>query len=623
MAVVPLGRLAHGITMLGLARLECPHESTRGGVQVTLAPLQKRITQAAWDAFSWMVAVPIAVLVRYDFTPPESALGLAALVGLLAAGAYLTVGAGLRLYQGRYVVGTFDEVLGVAVAVALVGGAGLLITLLAPSGQLPRSSFVIASGIAMFLMLGARFMWRSRRTSYALKQSGVRTLIFGAGDAGQQLASLMINDKSGEFQPIGFIDDDPAKRHLRRFGIDVLGTSNELEAITRATRPDVLLVAIAGISAERLAQVEEQCQALGLDARVIPTASEIVGGRLTLADIAEVSDEDLLGRRPISTEEDRITDFIRDRIVLITGAGGSIGSELARQVQRYRPARLILLDRDESALHSVQLTLDGSGTLTSDDLVLADIRDGDRIDEIFQANQPDIVFHTAALKHLPLLERSPSEAAKTNVLGTLNVLCSAMNCSVTTFVNISTDKAADPSSVLGRSKLLTERLTSGIQPESDARYVSVRFGNVLGSRGSVLHTFRYQIDHGGPVTVTDERVTRFFMTIGEAVHLVLQASVIGQHGETLVLDMGQAVKISDVARSLIQRSGKSVRIEYTGLRPGEKMNEVLLGTGEQSDRPLHPLISHTSVDPIQGDSVARLSLNDLEAYLSGDNNSFS
>jgi dTDP-glucose 4,6-dehydratase len=323
---------------------------------------------------------------------------------------------------------------------------------------------------------------------------------------------------------------------------------------------------------------------MGVRVQVIPTASEIVGGAVRLGDISDVTEEDLMGRRPIQTDEGQITDFIHGKRVLVTGAGGSIGSELVRQIARYNPARLFLLDRDESGLHAAQLTLDGSGTLTSEDLMLADIRDDVRMDEVFQKTQPQIVFHAAALKHLPLLERFPSEALKTNVLGTRNVLASAQEAGVQVFVNISTDKAADPTSILTSS------------PRS--KYVSVRFGNVLGSRGSVIHTFRYQIAKGGPVTVTDERVTRYFMTVSEAVHLVLQASVIGGHGETLILDMGTPVRIADVARYMIQKSGRSVEIVFSGLRPGEKVDEQLVGSGESADRPIHPLISHAKVQPL-------------------------
>lgn len=562
---------------------------------------RKRTVQAAWDFASWTLAVPLSVFLRYDFAPPEDALPASLALGVLCGLTYLALGVAFRLYQGRYVIGSFDEVFGVVLTTLLVGTLSFVAVLATSPPGVPRSAPVIAAALSAASMLGARFAWRGARQQSALTRVGQRTLVYGAGDAGSQIVSLMLADRSSDFQPVGFIDDDPTKQHLRRAGIKVLGTSQDLERLIDQESVDILLIAIAGITADRVLDIDHRCKPLGVNVRIIPTASEIVGGAVRLGDISDVTEEDLLGRRPIHTDEAQITDFIHGKRILVTGAGGSIGSELARQLTRYSPSRLILLDRDESALHSVQLSLDGSGTLTSENLVLADIRDAQRIECIFEQFQPEIVFHAAALKHLPLLERFPAEALKTNVLGTRNVLRAASQASVLVFVNISTDKAADPSSVLGYSKLATERLTAGLPSVPGRKSVSVRFGNVLGSRGSVIETFRYQIAKGGPVTVTDERVTRYFMTISEAVHLVLQAAVLGRHGETLVLDMGSPVRIADVARQMIQRSGRSIGIVYTGLRPGEKMDESLIADDEQSDRPLHPLISHTRVRPLDLD----------------------
>ena len=551
--------------------------------------------QAAWDGMSWVAAVPLAMSLRYDFSPPDSIILWGVAAGFAAALLQLFLGHIFHLYRGRYVVGSFDEVLGVVVSTLVVAGTGGFLTLLLPASALPRSTFIIAAGIAAASMLGGRFAWRGAAQKTALRRVGSRTLIYGAGDAGSQIVNLMLAERSGAFQPIGFIDDDPNKAHLRRSGIRVLGTLEQLEDLIADHSIDVLLVAIAGVTAQRLLDLDHRCGPLGVQVQVIPTASEIVGGAVRLGDISDVTEEDLLGRHPVETDEGQITDFIRGKRVLVTGAGGSIGSELARQLTRYSPARLVVLDRDESALHAVQLTLDGTGTLTSDDLILADIRDAERIREVFAATQPEMVFHAAALKHLPLLEKFPGEAMKTNVLGTRNVLMAAQEANVAVFVNISTDKAADPASILGYSKLITERMTAGITEESSCKYVSVRFGNVLGSRGSVIQTFRYQIAKGGPVTVTDERMTRFFMTVTEAVHLVLQASVLGRHGETLILDMGTPVRIVEVARHMIRRSGRDIEIRFTGLRPGEKLDEVLIAPGERAERPLQPLISHMHV----------------------------
>lgn len=555
--------------------------------------------QGLWDWGSWVIAVPAALLIRYDFNV-STGLALWGLIAGTGIGLFqILVGSFVHLYQGRYVVGSFDEVLGVILTTFFTGGSATVIILLLPNSEFPRSTFVIATGIAAASMLGARFFYRRARQRKALTREGKRTLIYGAGDAGSQIVTLMLNDDRNEYQPIGFIDDDPRKSHLRRAGIRVIGSSSQLESICAKHSIDTLLVAIAGISAPELLALDQRLQPLGVNVTIIPTASEIAGGAVKLGDISDVTEEDLMGRRPIKTDEGEITAFIRGKRVLVTGAGGSIGSELVRQIHRYRPEALFLLDRDESALHQTQLSLDGSGDLMSPNLILADIRDAERIDAVLFEVQPQIVFHAAALKHLPLLERYPEEAFKTNVRGTANVLQSAIDHNVTHFVNISTDKAADPTSILGKSKLLTEQLTAGVPKDAERTFVSVRFGNVLGSRGSVIDTFRFQIEKGGPLTVTDQNVTRYFMTIREAVHLVLQAAVIGNHGDTLILDMGSPIRIADLAQHMINRSGRRIGIRYTGLRPGEKEHEILISMKEEARATSHELVTSSRVKSVQ------------------------
>jgi FlaA1/EpsC-like NDP-sugar epimerase len=311
-----------------------------------------------------------------------------------------------------------------------------------------------------------------------------------------------------------------------------------------------------------------------------------------------VTHADLLGRHEVDTDVDSIAGYVTGKRVLVTGAGGSIGSELSRQLYRFAPASLILLDRDESALHAVQLSIEGRALLDSRNLVVCDIRDVDRIDQVFDEHEPEVVFHAAALKHLPLLQMHPEEALKTNVWGTQVLVDASLRTGVERFVNISTDKAADPCSVLGYSKRLAERLTAAAANHGDGVFLSVRFGNVLGSRGSVLTAFSSQIDAGGPVTVTDPEVTRYFMTVEEAVQLVIQAGAVGRDGEALVLDMGEPVRIDDVARRLIAESDRPIEVVYTGLREGEKLHEVLFGPGEQGTSPCHPRISHVPVPPL-------------------------
>jgi FlaA1/EpsC-like NDP-sugar epimerase len=357
-----------------------------------------------------------------------------------------------------------------------------------------------------------------------------------------------------------------------------------------------LVIAIPSATSETVRAIYEQAQQLDLDVKVLPSVDDIFDPQeVAVSDLRDLDVTDLLGRHQIDTDIDAIAGYLTGKRVLVTGAGGSIGSELCRQIARFEPAELIMLDRDESALHAVQLSIYGRALLDSDDVVLADIRDSMHIEALFAERKPHVVFHAAALKHLPMLEQYPGEAIKTNVWGTLAILEAARAHKVERFVNISTDKAANPCSVLGYSKRLAEGLTSAIALDADGTYLSVRFGNVLGSRGSVLTAFAAQIEGGGPVTVTHPEVTRYFMTVQEAVQLVIQAAAIGRDGEALVLDMGEPVSIDSVARQLIDLSGRNVDIVYTGLREGEKLHEELWGDGEQDLRPAHPLVSHTPV----------------------------
>jgi FlaA1/EpsC-like NDP-sugar epimerase len=365
-----------------------------------------------------------------------------------------------------------------------------------------------------------------------------------------------------------------------------------------------LLIAIPSADSTLISDISARARALSMDVKVLPAVQNLNERPLDTSDIRDLTDEDLLGRRKIVIDLQQISDYLVNRRVLVTGAGGSIGSELCRQLARFNPAELIMLDRDESALHEVQLSIHGRALLNTPQTVLADIRDAETIKHIFNTRKPEVVFHAAALKHLPLLETYPTEAYQTNVLGTLTLLEASAQAGVGVFVNISTDKAANPISVLGYSKRIAERITAHFgKTVSSGKYMSVRFGNVLGSRGSVLMSFRDQIANGGPLTVTHRGVTRYFMTISEAVQLVIQAGAIGKSGEALVLDMGTPVSIYDVAKQLVTNSGKAIEIEIVGLRAGEKVHEELFGDGEVDVRPAHPLISHVQVPSISTNEV--------------------
>jgi FlaA1/EpsC-like NDP-sugar epimerase len=563
--------------------------------EVGFFALAPGLARSAWDSFSWILAMQVAVLLRYDGDVPAGVPLNALVLSLGAALGQLTLSLILQRLRGRFLLGSFDEIFGVSLVTFLVTVGTFLFALVISPAFVPRSVPLIAGTLALGLMLAARFAVRSIRQHRRTPKSGARVIILGAGESGEQIARQMIASPDSGYIPVAFLDDDPTKSNLRVQGVRVYGTSNDLEHVARDFSAEILVVAVGAISSKQLRSLDSRCSQAGLRLRVIPTTSEIMSGSVRLGDITDVTEEELLGRRPVQTDESAIQRFLQGKRVLVTGAGGSIGSELARQVNRYEPGALFLLDRDESALHSLQLSLDGRGLLDDPNLILADIRDAERLIEIFDSTRPEIVFHAAALKHLTLLERYPQEAQKTNVDGTRNVLQAAETVGTPVFINISTDKAADPKSVLGRTKLQTEVLTAKAFPSEnlvERRYMSVRFGNVIGSRGSVLTTFRHQVARGGPLTVTDPAVTRFFMTVPEAVHLVLQAAVLGEHGETLILDMGDPVRIADVAQHLIERSGQAIDIVYTGLRPGEKLTEALIAPTEEYEIRKHPLILH-------------------------------
>ena len=463
------------------------------------------------------------------------------------------------------------------------------------------------AAIAVVAMLGARYaVFAARLRSRPPAPTAVKIIVFGAGDAGTQLIHRLATQSGAAYRPVAILDDDPAKRRLRIDGVPVLGGRGQMAEVAAGTGARVLVIAIAGRSGRVIHDLTEAAERCGLVPKVIPSIRELLTGGARIEGVRDPRISDLLGRPVAATNVASVREHIAGKRVLVTGAGGSIGAELCRQVHRLGPAELIMLDRDESALHAVQLALSGRALLDSEDTVLADIRDQRRIREVFGKFRPDIVFHAAALKHLPLLESYPAEALKSNVWGTVTVLEAAADNGVQSFVNISTDKAASPVSVLGYSKRIAERLTAYMAAKTGAPYLSVRFGNVLGSRGSVLTALSAQVAVGGPVTVTHPDVRRYFMLAEEAVHLVLQATAIGRGGEVLVLDMGEPVRIAEMARRLTASAGREVDIVFTGLRPGEKLTEDRLGPGETDQRPCHPLICQVPVPALNPGEVAAL-----------------
>ncbi len=564
-------------------------------------------SQYLLDAAAWVVAILLALVLRYELIVNDINAEGVVVFCAAAVVAQLFVGLSFALYRGRYSFGSFHEakllvIVTVIVSVLLVLISVAFFTVI----EIPRSIGIIAFPFACIFLASTRYLKRMYVESKARPgENAQRTLIYGAGFLGNSLVSRMMQDPESPYFPVGLIDDDPAKKHLRLATVPVLGRLEDLPEVVARTRPSVLVIAFSDVEAATVRRVSDLVAGLNIKVLVLPPLREMLDAGSGLSDFREVAVEDLIGRRPVDIHADEVSGYITGRRVLVTGAGGSIGSELCRQLAGFHPAELIMLDRDETGLQTTQISLTGRGLLTGRDTVLADIRDADTLLNIFEDRRPEVVFHAAALKHVSLLEQYPEEAWKTNVQGTVNVLRAAAAAGVTNFVNISTDKAADPTSVLGHSKRVAEKVTAWHAASTGQKYVSVRFGNVIGSRGSMLPLFTEQIRSGGPVTVTDPEVTRFFMTIPEACQLVVQAGAIGRGGEVLILDMGEPVKILDVAQRMIAMSGKEVPIVFTGLRPGEKLHEDLVGVNENDSRPLHPKISHTPVAPLD---PARLDL---------------
>ena len=518
-------------------------------------------------------------------------------VTLLGMGYQLLVGFTTGLYRRRWLPFSFEEV---GIASLTTGVAGLLVVLTGyvahghPRG--PVIWFTASVGMAVLAVRYARRL-SSRRRRAMLAQTRTPLVVVGAGEGGARAIRAMLSAETGPYRPVALLDDDPTKARRRIMGVAVRGTTDDLGAVAQHHHASAVLVAIPTASPELLQRIHRLAQSARLETLVLPPVQQLMGDGST-AEMRAYTDEDVLRRQLVSLDMAPVRELIAGTRVLVTGAGGSIGSELSRQIAGFGPAQLVLLDHDDSLLHAVHRSLAGSHSIHQE---LADIRDRVRLAEVFATHQPEIVFHAAALKHVPALEAAPAEGWKTNVLGSRNVLAAAEEAGVRHFVNISTDKAADPVNVLGRTKRMAEHLTAAVAQRTGHRFVSVRFGNVIGSRGSVMETFQFQIDAGGPVTVTHPDVTRFFMAVREAVRLTLQAATIGAPGEVLVLDMGAPVRILDVARQLIEQARRPIEVVFTGLRPGEKLHEVLTAPGESTARPHNPLIDHVRVPPLWPD----------------------
>ena len=487
--------------------------------------------------------------------------------------------------------------------------------------NVPRGVWFIDLLLCMAFVAGSRLLVRTiveRPLPGRIVTRGKEAIIVGAGDAGQLVVKEMQRSPALGYTPIGLLDDDSRKRNLRLHGVRVLGTTADLAHVIRDRRPDEVLIAIPSASGELRARIVETARALEVPVKTLPTLSDLVSGDADLArQLRPVEVEDVLGREPVEVDFASIAEYLKGEVVLVTGAGGSIGSELCRQIARIGPAKLVLLDHAEPALFEIERELVRERGFLAAAAVVGDVRDPVKLRQVFDKYRPGVVFHAAAYKHVPMMEANPLEAVRNNTLGTRVVADVAVEYGAKRFVLVSTDKAANPKTVMGQSKALAEWIveTWGHRADVTTRFVAVRFGNVLGSSGSVVPIFRRQIARGGPVTVTHPEMTRFFMTIPEAVQLIVQAGAIGGRGQVYVLDMGEPVRIVDLAEKMIRLSGKEpgreIVIEYVGPAPGEKLHEELVGDGEAVTPSRHPKIDLITRPPVDSEWL-EAELADLE-----------
>ncbi|MDH4236479.1 MAG: polysaccharide biosynthesis protein [Nitrospira sp.] len=478
-----------------------------------------------------------------------------------------------------------------------------VIHLILGNTQYPRSTIILTGLLSGLYLAGIRVAVRwFREWLQIIGPTARRVLIVGAGHAGEQLARDMLSDAGYNSKPVAFVDDDPVKRKMKIHGIPVVGRIADIK--TAADRLDAheIIVAIPSASTAVKQNILAASEGCAAPIKILPSVKRLLGDPVSLQQVRPMSLDDLLQREPIQTDCQELHPLIEGKTVLVTGAGGSIGSELCRQIAQYKPESLVLFEQYENSLHALLLELRASFPHVGVLPVVGDVTMPDRVGEIFRQTGPDLVFHAAAHKHVPLMELNPKEAVRNNIMGTRIVAEAALRTGVDRFVLISTDKAVNPSSVMGVTKRIAEHLVQGFSHKGLTKFTVVRFGNVLGSNGSVVPLFAEQIRKGGPVTVTDPEIKRFFMTIPEAVQLVLQSSLLGQGGDVFVLDMGEQIKVADLARNMIVLSGlvpgKDIEIVYTGLRPGEKLYEELFEESEQVESTSHPKINRAIGGPV-------------------------
>jgi FlaA1/EpsC-like NDP-sugar epimerase len=572
---------------------------------------RRRIFHLLVDACLVALAWYLAFALRFDFTIPPRYQDLLAQTILVVVGLKICVFvlSGFYNHWWRYV--SIRDMWSIARGVVLASILVFVVIYLVDPVEkvrLPRSVFITDLLLLLALVTGVRLLARTlmeRPGRKGLVARGKEVLLVGAGDAGQLILREMQKNPNLGYTPIGLVDDDPRKRNVRLHGVRVFGTTSDLPALLDDNRPDEVIIAIPSAAGESRQRIVNACRDAGVPVKTLPAVHELISGDLNLArQLREVQVEDVLGREAVELDLASIASYLNGETVLVTGAGGSIGSELCRQIAAMGADQIVLVDHGENAIVDIARELAFERNYTSTVSVLADAKDRTKLRRLFERFRPGVVFHAAAYKHVPLMEENPLESVRNNVFSTAVMADVASEFGAKRFVLVSTDKAVNPKNVLGQTKALCEWIVeaAAAREQNGTRFISVRFGNVLGSSGSVIPLFRRQIARGGPVTVTHPEMTRYFMTIPEAVQLIIQAGAIGESGDVYVLDMGTPVRILDLAHNMIRLSGKEpeidIAIEFIGARPGEKLHEELWGDGEDAVPTAHSKILRCATQPV-------------------------
>jgi FlaA1/EpsC-like NDP-sugar epimerase len=548
---------------------------------------KRRLIVFLCDSFLISLALCLAFLLRFDFVIPPPQLGLfwecLLVVMIVKPLVFVVTGFYNSLWRYASIQDAVEIFKGVTLSSVLAVSAVFFLRQFTP---IPRSIFVLDWFLLFALLAASRLMWRVWRETFVVSRSceGPQTLIIGAGEAGSLLLKEIRRQPHASYRVIGFVDDDPEKKGMKLHGIPVLGGTKQLKSLIIANEIEDVIIAMPSADGRTLRGIMDSCRNANVTFKTLPSIGELIDGTLTVSQIKNVEIEDLLGREPVVLDRELIGGYLTGKRVLVTGAGGSIGSEICRQVAQFGPAKLILLEQAETPLYEIEKELIISFPEVRIMPLIADVRDRDKVMLAFEEFIPEVVFHAAAYKHVPMMEYNPTQAVLNNVLGSQNIADAAHQFKVRNLVMISTDKAVNPTNIMGATKRAAEIYIQALSRGSSTKFTTVRFGNVLGSNGSVIPLFKEQIAKGGPVTVTDKRIIRYFMTIPEATQLVLQAGSMRSGSEILVLDMGDPVRIIDLAEELIRLSGLTpyddIDIVVTGLRPGEKLFEELLIDGE-------------------------------------------